>query len=88
VIVQRYGLTFDLKILDFFHWEAQKREALLDDIVFLVRIFYDALGGARLYPRLPREVKYICCGLKRSLILERFPNATALRQHLETLRWD
>jgi hypothetical protein len=87
VIVQRYGLTFDLKILDFFHWEAQKREALQDDIVFLVRIFYDALGGARLYPRLPKEVKYICCGLKRSLILSRFPTATALRQHLETLRW-
>ncbi len=89
VIVERYGLRFDLKILDFFHWEsAPKREGLQDDIVFLIRIFYDALGGARFYTRQPRQVKQICCGLKRSLILRRFPSVTQLMQHLELLRWD
>jgi serine/threonine protein kinase len=89
VMVERYGLEFDLKILDFFHWEeAPKREGQQDDICDLVRIFYDALGGARLYARQPPEVKTIVCGLKRSLILKRFPTATHLRQYLETMRWE
>ncbi|HXV65062.1 MAG TPA: protein kinase [Vicinamibacteria bacterium] len=88
VIVEHYGLRFDLKILDFFHWEeSPKREGLQDDICDLVRIFYDALGGARFYAKHPQEVKDICCGLKRSLVLKRFPTVTHLRQHLETMRW-
>jgi tRNA A-37 threonylcarbamoyl transferase component Bud32 len=89
VIVERHGLEFHLKLLDFFHWEsAPKREGYQDDLIFLVRIFYDALGGARLYAKQPQVVKDICCGLKRSLILARYPTATHLKQHLETMRWE
>jgi tRNA A-37 threonylcarbamoyl transferase component Bud32 len=89
VIVEHYGLEFELKILDFFHWEeAPKREGLQDDICDLVRIFYDALGGQRFYQKQPPEVKRIVCGLKRSILLKRFPTATHLKQHLETMRWE
>jgi len=87
VIVSRYGLRFDLKLLDMFHWAAPRRENIQDDICDLIRIFYDALGGATFYSRQPSEVKRICCGLKRSLILKHFPSTTQLRQHLETMRW-
>lgn len=87
VIVSRYGLRFDLKILDMFHWVAPKRENIQDDICDLIRIFYDAMGGAKFYAKHPQEVKEICCGLKRSLILKKFPSATQLRQHLETMQW-
>jgi hypothetical protein len=89
IIVERYGLTFHLKILDFFHWEsAPKREGYQDDLVSLIHLLYQSVGGAWFYPRQPKVVKGICCGLKRSLILEKFPTATQLRQHLETMRWD
>ena len=88
IIVERYGLTFDLKILDFFHWEAPKREGYQDDLCDLIRIFYDALGGARHYAKQPKVVKAVVLGLKRSLILKRYPNTTHLRQHLESLRWE
>lgn len=89
VIVERHGLEFDLKLLDFFHWEsAPKREGYQDDLIFLVRIFYDSLGGAHFYAKQPQVVKDICCGLKRSLILARYPTATHLKQHLETMRWE
>lgn len=88
IIVERYGLNFDLKILDLFHWPGQKRAGLQDDICDLVRILYDALGGARFYSKQPTEIKHICLGLKRSLILKRFPTITHLRQHLEALRWE
>jgi serine/threonine protein kinase len=87
VIVEHCGLRFDLKILDLFDWPAPKREGYQDDLCDLIRIFYDALGGSRFYSKQCAEVKRICCGLKRSLILKRFPTATQLRAHLEAMRW-
>jgi tRNA A-37 threonylcarbamoyl transferase component Bud32 len=88
IIVESYGLHFQLKILDFFQWQGPKRAVLQDDICDLVRILYDALGGARFYAKQPKQIKAICLGLKRSLILKRFPTVNHLRQHLEALRWD
>ena len=77
VIVRRYGLGFDLRLLDMFHWNAPKRENIQDDICDVIRIFYDALGGAKHYKNQPDEVREICCGLRRSLILKRFPDLLA-----------
>jgi serine/threonine protein kinase len=88
VIVHRYGLGFDLKLLDLYEWAAPKRENIQTDIVDLVRIFYDVLGGARHYARQPANVKWICSGLKQQLILKKFPTTSRLREHLESMRWD
>ncbi|MEZ6183871.1 MAG: protein kinase [Planctomycetota bacterium] len=87
VIVQRCGLEFDCKLLDFYDWEGSKRESRQEDIVDLVKLFYEAVGGKRSYARLPDEVKAICRGLKRSLILAEFPRIEALLTHLETFQW-
>ena len=87
VIVEGYGLEFDLKILDFFQWAGPKRAVRQDDICDLVRLLYDSLGGKRFYSKQPKQIKEICMGLKRSLILKRFPTVTHLRQGLEALRW-
>jgi serine/threonine protein kinase len=88
IIVQRYGIGFDLKLLDLFHWGAPKKENIHDDVVDLIRIFYDAIGGKRHYARQPRQVKAICCGLRRSLILKKFRSAGQLREYLENITWD
>lgn len=88
IIVQRYGLGFDLKLLDMYHWGAPSRENIYDDVCDLVRIFYDAVGGKKHYAAQPPEVKAICCGLKRSLILKKFRTAGQLREYLETLQWE
>jgi len=87
VIVRRYGLGFNLKLVDMFRWEMPKRENIQDDVVDMVKIFHEAVGGARHYARLPREAKAICCGLKRSLILKKFRTAGHLRRYLETMQW-
>lgn len=87
VIVLRHGLRFDLKLIDLFHWDAKETENIEEDVVDLVRIFYDALGGAKHYANQPPEVKAICCGLKRSLILKKFKTAGWLRAHLEAMEW-
>jgi len=87
VIVCRHGLSFDLKLLDLFQWNAPRREAMEDDICDMIKLFYDAIGGRRFYAKQPAEVKEICCGLKRSLILQKFRSVSQLRQHLESMRW-
>jgi hypothetical protein len=87
VIIQRLGMTFELKLLDLFHRGRAMRDNRQDDICSIVRLFYDAIGGQRHYARHPRKIKSICCGLKRSLILKKFPTAGALRAFLETQDW-
>jgi serine/threonine protein kinase len=88
VVVRRYGLSFDLKLVDMYHWGAARAVNIHDDVCDMVRLFYDAVGGRKHYRNLPEPAKAICRGLKRSLILKQFRNAGQLRQYLETLRWD
>ena len=87
IIVQRYGLGFDLKLLDFYHWGAPKPENIYTDVIDLVKILYEAVGGQKYYARQPPEIKGICRGLKRSLILQNFRTAGELREYLEMLEW-
>lgn len=87
IIINRYGLGFDLKVIDFYHWTASKRENMQNDILDMIRIFYDVLGGAKYYPNQPDNIKYICCGLKKGLILKKFPSTARLREYLETMIW-
>jgi serine/threonine protein kinase len=87
IVIQRFGIGFDLKLLDMFHWGRPRPENLHDDVCDMIRIFYDAIGGQRHYAKHPPEVKAICCGLKRSLILRKYKTAGQLRQYLETMQW-
>jgi tRNA A-37 threonylcarbamoyl transferase component Bud32 len=87
IIVQRYGLGFELKLVDFFHWGASRPENIRDDVIDLVKILYEAIGGRTWYSRQPDEIKAICCGLKRGLILKKFRTAGQLREYLENMEW-
>jgi tRNA A-37 threonylcarbamoyl transferase component Bud32 len=87
IIVRRLGLSFELKFVDMFHWGKNNRANRNEDIVNAIRMFYDAIGGAARYRHHPDEIRRICCGLKRSIILKRFRTATALRRHIETQQW-
>lgn len=88
IIVTHYGLHFELKLLDMFYHNRKKTEHMQDDICSAIQIFQQILGGAKHYGKQPPEVKFICCGLKRSLILKKFPRIGLLVKHLETLQWD
>lgn len=88
IIVQRFGLNFELRLLDIFHWGSSRTENIQDDIINLIHIFYEALGGRKYYAQQPQVIKSICCGLKRSLILKKFKSASKLRTHLEKIEWD
>jgi tRNA A-37 threonylcarbamoyl transferase component Bud32 len=87
IIVRRYGVGFEVKLIDLFQRDSTRRENIQEDVIDLIRVFYDAVGGAQRYRKLPIEAKRICCGLKRGLILEKFRTAGQLRDYLETLEW-
>ncbi len=87
VIVNRRGLRFDVKLVDMFQWGRPTKAHFEDDVCDLIRLFYDAIGGARRYAKQPPEVKAICCGLKRTLIRKKFRTAGELRLFLESMAW-
>lgn len=87
VMIRKFALEFDIKILDFHHWGDSVKDNRDEDIIKTIRIFYDILGGAKQYPKHPDSIKYIICGLKRSLILKRFKTIGQLRTHLQTMEW-
>ena len=87
VIVNKYGLEFDLKLMDLYLQNDSKRESQKDDIVGLIHILYEALGGQKHYAKQSEAIKYLCCGLKSSLILKKFKTVGQLRLHIETMSW-
>lgn len=87
IIVRRRGLSFNVKLVDMYNWGAPNTENIRDDVCDLIRLFYDAIGGAQHYARQPQEIKNVCCGLKRSLIVRKFRTAGHLRNYLETMPW-
>lgn len=87
IIIKRFGLEFDLKIIDLHHWGDSKKDNRDEDIVKIIKIFYEILGGQKRYSKLPPSLKFIICGLKRNIILKRFKTIGDLRIHLELMDW-
>ncbi|MBL6746222.1 MAG: protein kinase family protein [Pseudomonadales bacterium] len=88
IIVSRYGLNFELKLIDMYQWQSAKRENICYDVVSMIQIFHEILGGQKHYAKQPQEIKAIVCGLKSSLILKKFRSAGQLRTYLENLNWN
>jgi serine/threonine protein kinase len=87
VIVSRHGLEFQLKLLDLFQLDASKAESRQSDICDVIRLFHESLGGAKHYAKQPRAIKYICSGLKTTLILQKFRTMSQLCKHIEMMEW-
>lgn len=88
IIVKRFGLGFDLKVIDMYNWGRITPEHRRDDIFDVVRVFYDAVGGKKHYAKQPQLVKDICCGLKRSLITKKFKRLADLKAFIESADWE
>ena len=88
VIVTKFGLEFSVKLIDVFQWGKATKGSIQDDVIDMIRIFYDALGGAKTYSTQPPEVKEIVCGLKKNMIRKKFKTAGQLRIHLEHMHME
>lgn len=87
ILLRRAGLGFQIKFIDIYHRNQRKALSIQDDVCDLIRLFYDALGGRRFYAKQRLEVKQICCGLKRTLILKKYRTAGQLARYLENMKW-
>lgn len=88
IFVKRHGLGFQIKLIDVIDWRDSRRANIRKDVVDLIRVFYDSMGGRDRYQRLPPQVKRIICGLRKDLIERKFRNAGLLRTYLENIEWD
>ena len=87
IIISRSGLSYELKLIDMYYWNSARKENIRYDVVSMVKLFYEILGGQKHYAKLPDEIKAIICGQKDSLILKKFKTAGELRDYLETMQW-
>jgi tRNA A-37 threonylcarbamoyl transferase component Bud32 len=87
IMIRRQGITFEVKLLDFFDLGKPTRAKIHKDVLNLIQVFYAAVGGREAYSQQPRVVKDIIRGLKDSLILARFQSAGDIMRHLETVEW-
>lgn len=88
IIVKPYGLGYDVKVLDMFFWGKPRGQDFKDDLVDLIKVFLECLGGKQSYSSQPQIVKDICCGMRKNAILNKFKNLSALKVYLENLRWE
>lgn len=87
VFIEREGVFFRPKVFDFFHRGRKRGTYQREDVIDLVRLLYDALGGPSTYKQQPDYIKAICRGLRNDLVRRQFPTATHLRHHLESFEW-
>jgi serine/threonine protein kinase len=87
IMIRRQGISFDIRLLDFFDLGKPTRSKVHKDVLNLVEVFHTIIGGRNQYRKQPKVVKDIIRGLKDSLILARFQSAGDLQRHLENLQW-
>jgi len=88
ILIRRRGIHFEVKLVDLLHHGRSSAYHRKEDVLQLIRVFYEVLGGKEKYSTQPPEVKAICCGLKRALILEKFPTASHLLDYLHNFEWE
>lgn len=87
IMVQPRGVGFELKLIDFYEWGRTTKAKQQQDILDVIRVLHEMLGGRSAYRHLPDEVKYIMAGLQTKHILKRFPTMTDLNGYLSTFEW-
>src|SRR4051794_17599453 len=87
IMIRRAGITFEVKLLDFFDLGRPGRDKIHKDVLNLIQVFHTIVGGHKHYAKQPKVVKDIIRGQKDSLILSRFHSAEDIQRHLENLQW-
>lgn len=87
IMIRRQGINFEVKLLDFFDLGRPTRGKIHKDVLNLVEVFHQIVGGRNRYGEQPKVVKDIIRGLKDTLILQRFTSAGDIQRHLENLQW-
>ena len=87
ILVKRVGIGFEVHLLDFFDLGRSTRERIQHDVIDLVSLLYEAIGGQDGYSRAGNEIRKIVNGRRHSLIAKKFKTAGQLRIALENMEW-
>jgi tRNA A-37 threonylcarbamoyl transferase component Bud32 len=87
ILVKRVGIGFEVRLLDFFDLGRSTRERIQHDVIDLVSLLYEAIGGQDGYSRAENEIRKIVNGRRHSLIAKKFKTAGQLRIALENMEW-
>jgi hypothetical protein len=87
ILVTRVGLGFEVHLLDFFELGRPTRDKIQQDVIDLVSLLHESIGGRKGYTRAGNEIRQIVAGRKHSLIAKKFKTAGQLRIALENLDW-
>jgi len=88
VMIKQVGMGFEVRFLDFYNWGASFSEMRKADIIDLVRLLYEILGGQKFYSKQPKFIKEIICGQKTNIITKKFKAVADVRRFLESINWD
>jgi len=87
ILVRRMGIGFEVHLLDFFDLGRATKEKIQHDVIDLVSLLYEAIGGQDGYSKAGNEIKQIVNGRKHFLISNKFKTAGQLRIALENMEW-
>jgi tRNA A-37 threonylcarbamoyl transferase component Bud32 len=87
IMIRRRGVSFDVKLIDFFDLGRPTRAKIHKDVLNLIMVFHSIVGGRAGYASQPAVVKEIVRGLRDTLILKRFKTAGEIQRHLESIEW-
>jgi len=62
VLIRQRGIYFEPKSIDFFNWGSSTPAKIREDVIQLVHLLHEVIGGQRWYARQPPEIKSICGG--------------------------
>lgn len=85
IFVKRAGLGFEVKLIDLIHLGRPTKNKIQDDVVHLLRVFYEIIGGAKYYRNCHKTMKEMVCGRRSDLIKAKFIDAGSVRLYLENL---
>lgn len=88
IIVNRRGLGFDVRLLDFFNLGRSTREKIQHDVYDMITLLFEMIGGVDGYRKARPEIKQMIMGRKHSLIRKQFRTAGDLRLALENMTWE
>lgn len=86
IMIERFGIKFKLKIFDMFHYGKASNHMYQQDVVDIIRIVYEGLGGPKTYSKMPQYIKQLCLGNKSNLIRKKFKSASDLKKYIEELK--
>ncbi len=84
IFVKRRGIFFDVKFIDFYHRGRATSAERQSDVIDVIHLLYEMVGGRKNYAKQPPEIKAICLGLRRDLILRRYSKVERLVKHIES----